>query len=101
MSVCLRLNKSKFHARFAVLTVAVVSNSAVSDFGLSATEVARIKTAHSRKLIILADHSKFSKPEPSAVAPMEDIDYLVTDKKPDMMSDENYNSLAAKFLCSS
>jgi len=82
----------KFHARFAVLTVSAVSNSEVSDFDLSATEVARAMIAHSEKTIILADHSKFAKRGPFSVAP---------DKKPDMMSDENYNSLAAKFLCGS
>lgn len=95
------MNKSKFRARFAVLTVAIVSNSAVSDFDLSATEVACAKTAYSEKIIILADHSKILGQGLFVVAPTEDLDYLVTDKKPDMMSDENYNSLAAKFLCSS
>ena len=95
------MNKSKFHARFAVLTVAVVSNSAVSDFDLSATEVALAKTAHSRKLIILADHSKFNKQGIFAVAPMEDIDYLVTARKPDATRDNVYAHSSLKLLYNS
>lgn len=91
----------KFHARYAVLTVGAVNDGFVSDFNLQATEIARAMMKCSEQTIILADHSKFAKQGTFAVAPLKDIDYLVTDQKPDNIMTGVYDQLPMKLLISS
>lgn len=88
----------KFHARYAVLTAGAVSNNIVSDFDLQEAEIARAMIKQSEQTIILADHSKFSKQGTFTVATMRDVDYLVTDRKPDEESHSVYGDLPTKVL---
>lgn len=88
----------KFHARFAVLTAGAVSNNFVSDFDLQEAEIARAMIKQSEQTVVLADHSKFSKQGTFAVATMQDVDYLVTDRKPTEISGVSYSDLPTKLI---
>ena len=86
--------QKKFHARNAFIAVSAFCNSVFSDFDRAMTEIAHAMMANAEKTIVLADHSKFSKQGTFVIAPLEDIDYLVTNRKPDTMP-ESFNNISS------
>lgn len=91
----------KFYAQYAVLTVGAVNSGVISDFDLQVTEVARAMIKRSEKTVVLADHSKFARHGTFGIANADDIDYLVTDRKPDHIANSGDNYFSGKLLCGS
>ncbi|WP_434362489.1 DeoR/GlpR family DNA-binding transcription regulator [Parasalinivibrio latis] len=69
-----------FHADWAVVTVGGVhSQSGLTDYNLEEAEIARAMIAQSRRVVILADHSKVDCEALVQVCGWDNVDYLVTD----------------------
>lgn len=71
---------TKFHARYAIITVGAINASSIMDFDIQETEIAKAMISRADKLITLADHSKFDKRAVFEVAPISKIHFVVTDK---------------------
>lgn len=73
---------SQFHAEHAVLTVGAVQSEGVYDFDLREAELARAMVARARRVTVLADHSKFGRSGVFEVAPLAQVERIVTDRAP-------------------
>lgn len=74
---------SGFHANLSLLAVAAVSADAgAMDYSYDEASIARAMVAHSQRIAILADASKFDRVAPFVVASFAQIDMLVCDEAP-------------------
>ena len=72
-----------FHGNLAIVTVGAVSaNGGVMDYSFDEMTIASAMIARSERVVILADASKFDLVAPFVVASFEQIDVLVSDRKP-------------------
>lgn len=73
-----------FWANHAVITVGGIDAAAgVTDFNGEEAHIARAMIAQSDQLIVLADSSKFNRSGSFRVCALDQISYLVSDKRPD------------------
>ncbi|MCK0196622.1 DeoR/GlpR family DNA-binding transcription regulator [Ancylobacter sp. 6x-1] len=72
----------RFHALHAVLTIGAIGRDGVSDFDEAEAEIARMMIRQARSVTVLADGSKFAGAGIFSVAPLAEIDRLVTDAPP-------------------
>ncbi len=74
---------SGFHANLSMLAVAsVAAEAGVMDYSHDEASIARAMIAHSERVAILADASKFDRVAPFVVASFAQIDTLVCDEAP-------------------
>jgi DeoR family glycerol-3-phosphate regulon repressor len=72
-----------YHADHALITVgALDQNAGAADFNFDEAQVARAMIDNADNLIVLADASKFRRTAAFRVCPLERIDALVTDRRP-------------------
>ena len=72
-----------FHCNLAILTVGAISADAgVMDYSFDEAAIASAMVAHTDRVIILVDASKFDRVAPFVVAPFDRIDVLVSDEMP-------------------
>jgi len=73
----------QFHFKHAILSIGGISpEGEVFDFHLEEMEVSRAAIAQSEHLIVVADHSKFTKQALVKVCDFDAIDVLICDKTP-------------------
>jgi len=73
-----------FYFDRAFLGVGGISLEAgVTDYFFETTQLRRAVLERSREAVLLADSQKFGKNTPAVVFPLDSVDYMVTDKKPD------------------
>ncbi|MBS7539151.1 DeoR/GlpR transcriptional regulator [Ancylobacter lacus] len=72
----------KFRADYAVLTIGGLDSGCVMDFDLQEAEVAKAMIERADRLVVLADHSKFDRRAVFEVAPLAQVDVIVTDLPP-------------------
>ena len=74
-------------AQFRV-DIAIIGTSAIDgagtllDFDIREVEISRAIVEHARKIVLVADSSKFSRAAPVRIAHLSEIDILVTDRLP-------------------
>ncbi len=72
-----------YQADMAILTIGAITPLGASDYSNHEAMVARAMQNSSSKLTLLVDHSKFSQRAAFKVCPLENINFLVSNKKPD------------------
>lgn len=73
----------QFRVDIAIIgTSAINSSGTLLDFDLHEVEISRAIIEHSRKVVLVADSSKFSRAAPVRIAHLSEIDVLVTDRLP-------------------
>lgn len=82
---------ASFRADHAVLTVAAVDVDGVMDANFEEAQVARAMIGLARRLVIVADASKFGRTAAFKVCDLDEIDMLISDQKP---GPELYSALA-------
>ena len=88
-----------FHGNLAIVTVGAVSaNGGVMDYSFDEMTIASAMIARSERVIILADASKFDRVAPFVVASFEQIDVLVSDRKPQGELAERLGQAAVEVL---
>ena len=75
----IRINKA-FMSATGVSIAAGATN-----YSLYESEVKRTAVSRSEEIILLSDHSKFGKSAPICFCPLEEIDILITDQKPEKL----------------
>lgn len=73
---------ASYRADMAILTVGAIDERGVMDYSSHEAEVARAMIDASRKLTVVADHSKFMRSATFSVCALAEIDTLVTDQTP-------------------
>ena len=76
----------RFQALHAVITVGAIDEFGVMDFSLGEAEVARAMVAQARHLTVIADSSKHNRMALFRVCSLDEIDRLVTDRPPPVLS---------------
>ncbi|MDQ0137572.1 DeoR family glycerol-3-phosphate regulon repressor [Neorhizobium galegae] len=71
-----------FKAEHVVLTVGAITTSALMDYDLRETEMARAMIAQAQSVTVLADHDKLGRPAVFEVAVLKEVTRLVTDSPP-------------------
>ncbi|MBS1085117.1 DeoR/GlpR family DNA-binding transcription regulator [Gluconobacter sphaericus] len=72
---------SSFRTEFGVIGISgIEEGGTLLDFDLSEIQCARTIIRHSRRVLLLADHTKFSRRPMGRVGNLEDIDDLITDR---------------------
>jgi DeoR family glycerol-3-phosphate regulon repressor len=72
---------SQFRVDSAIIgTSAIDSDGSLLDFDIREVQVSRAIIEHARRVILVADSSKFSRSAPVRVAHLSNIDILVTDR---------------------
>jgi DeoR/GlpR family transcriptional regulator of sugar metabolism len=74
---------AQFKAEHAVLTVGTITTTAIMDYDLRETEMARAMISQAQSVTVLADHHKLGRPAVFQVAELATIARLVTDRQPD------------------
>ncbi|MCP4768142.1 MAG: DeoR/GlpR transcriptional regulator [Gammaproteobacteria bacterium] len=88
-----------FHGNLAVVTVGAVSaDGGVMDYNFDEAAIASAMIARSERVVILADASKFDRVAPFVVASFEQIDVLVSDRKPQGLLAERLNQATVEVL---
>src|ERR1700678_1349203 len=73
----------QFRVDIAIIgTSAIDSSGALLDFDVREVEISRAIIEHSRKVVLVADSSKFSRAAPVRIAHLSEIEVLVTDRLP-------------------
>ena len=73
----------QFRVDLAVIgTSAIDPNGTLLDFDIREVEISRAIIEHARKIMLVADGSKFSRSAPVRIAHLSEIDYFVTDRLP-------------------
>ena len=74
---------NRFSADSAVITVgALCAEQGAADFNFDEAQIARAMIARSRRLLVVADASKFEGRASFVVCPLNKIDLLITDRAP-------------------
>ena len=71
-----------FKAEHVVLTVGAITTTAIMDYDLRETEMARAMIAQAQSVTVLADHDKLGRPAVFEVAGLTEVTRLVTDSPP-------------------
>ena len=72
-----------FHADHALITIgALDAGAGVTDFNFDEAQVARAMVDNADSLIVVADAAKFQRSAAFTVCPLERINALVTDRRP-------------------
>jgi DeoR family glycerol-3-phosphate regulon repressor len=88
-----------FHGNLAIVTVGAVSaNGGVMDYSFDEMTIASAMISRSERVVILADASKFDRVAPFVVASFEQIDVLVSDRKPQGELAERLSQTAVEVL---
>ncbi|RWX76734.1 DeoR/GlpR transcriptional regulator [Neorhizobium lilium] len=74
---------AQFKAEHVVLTVGTITATAIMDYDLRETEMARAMIAQARSITVLADHTKLGRPAVFQVAELSKVTRLVVDRLPD------------------
>jgi DeoR family glycerol-3-phosphate regulon repressor len=74
---------AQFKAGHVVLTVGAITATAIMDYDLRETEMARAMIAQAQSITVLADHAKFGRSAVFEVAGLSQVARLVTDRLPD------------------
>ncbi|CDZ58055.1 DeoR/GlpR family DNA-binding transcription regulator [Neorhizobium galegae] len=74
---------AQFKAEHVVLTVGAITATAVMDYDLRETEMARAMIAQAQSITVLADHAKLGRPAVFQVAGLSQVASLITDRMPD------------------
>jgi len=73
----------QFRVDIAIIgTSAIDPNGDLLDFDIREVEISRAIIGHARKIILVADSSKFSRSAPVRIGHLSEIDVLVTDRLP-------------------
>lgn len=72
---------SGLHVDVALMGIHAITGEVLSDFSIAVVEAKRSMMRAARRVVLLADHSKFCPPAFFEVANIEDVDDLVTDEK--------------------
>jgi DeoR family glycerol-3-phosphate regulon repressor len=73
----------QFHVDVAVIgTSAIDQNGTLLDFDIREVQVSRAIIEHARKVVLVADSSKFARAAPVRIAHLGEIDVFVTDRLP-------------------
>ncbi len=74
---------AQFRVDIAIIgTSAIDATGALLDFDVREVEISRAIIEHARKVVLVADSSKFSRAAPVRIAHLSEIDVLVTDRLP-------------------
>lgn len=74
----------QFRVDYGIIGVSGIDeDGTLLDYDYHEVRAAREIIANSRKIFLLADHTKFSRNAMVRIGTLEDVDYLVTDKKPE------------------
>lgn len=74
---------SQFRVDLAIIgTSAIENDGTLLDFDIREVQAARAIIEHARRVVLVADSSKFSRSAPVRVAHLSEIDILVTDRLP-------------------
>lgn len=74
---------SKFRVDIAIIgTSAIDADGSLLDFDVHEVEISRAIIEHARKVVLVADSSKFSRTAPVKIGEMSEIDIFVTDRLP-------------------
>ncbi len=83
----------RFKVDYAVIGASALDgDGAILDFDMREVTVARSIVASARRVLLVADHSKFERTAPIRVCELDDIDVFVTDQPPP----ESFAAAAAK-----
>lgn len=74
---------AQFKAEHVVLTVGAITTTAIMDYDLRETEMARAMIARAESVTVLADSQKLGRPAVFEVAALAKVARLVTDRQPD------------------
>lgn len=73
----------QFRVDYAIIGVSGIDeDGTLLDYDYHEVRAAREIIANSRKIFLVADHTKFNRNAMVRIGTLEDVDYLVTDKKP-------------------
>ena len=73
----------QFRVDIAIIgTSAIDPNGTLLDFDVREVEISRAIIEHARKIVLVADSSKFSRSAPVRIAHLSEIDVFVTDRLP-------------------
>lgn len=73
----------QFRVDFAVIgTSAIDSNGTLLDFDIREVEISRAIIEHARKILLVADSSKFSRSAPVRIGTLSEINVFITDRLP-------------------
>ena len=73
----------QFRVDIAIIgTSAIDSSGTLLDFDIREVEISRAIIEHARKIVLVADSSKFSRSAPIKIAHLSEIDVFVTDRLP-------------------
>lgn len=87
-----------YRANIAFLGASGVGAGGIFDANSDAVWIKRAMMAQADKVCLLADHSKFGAPAFEVVAPLEDVDVLVTDQEPDEELADAIHRLGVKLV---
>lgn len=74
----------QFQVRYAILSIgAITENGEFMDFHLEEAEFSRAVVAQAQRTIVVADHSKFGSRAFVRICGADDIDLLVSDRRPE------------------
>jgi DeoR family glycerol-3-phosphate regulon repressor len=74
---------AQFKAEHVVLTVGAITTTAIMDYDLRETEMARAMIAQAQSITVLADHHKLGRPAVFQVADLAKVARLVINRQPD------------------
>ena len=73
----------QFRVDMAIIgTSAIDANGTLLDFDIREVEISRAIIEHARKIVLVADSSKFQRSAPVRIAHMSEIDVFITDRLP-------------------
>ena len=79
---------AQFRVDLAVIgTSAIDQDGTLLDFDIREVQAARAIVEHARRVVLVADSSKFARSAPVRVAHLDDVDILVTDRLPSAAAD--------------
>jgi DeoR family glycerol-3-phosphate regulon repressor len=73
---------AQFKAEHVVLTIGAITTTAIMDYDLRETEMARAMISQAQSVTVLADHHKLDRPAVFQVAELRRVSRLVTDRQP-------------------
>lgn len=71
-----------FHAEHAVLTVGAIAAAGLLDFNVEEAQIAKAMLRQARRVTVLADDSKFGRQALFPIAPLRQVDRIVSNREP-------------------
>jgi DeoR family glycerol-3-phosphate regulon repressor len=89
-----------FHGNLAIITVgAIAAGIGAMDYNCDEAEIASAMIAHTDKVILLVDSSKFDRVAPFVVASFDRIDSLVCERTPEGALADSLNAAQVEIIC--